>query len=271
MRRRRKRVRVRRQGHAVTDSVPAMSPPLVRTDRSPTQQQQAARVKHRRRVRVRRDCDEERLRQVLQGFAEGDVTRPMSSSRSQPRDGSDIEGAAFSPSPVRVKVRRRVRVRRLEASARSRSRSRSWAQSCSPPGELAQREECRSHRVRVGIDTATGDRIPAVSSRRHADVEPTQPDFDMIDLGAADVASLPQTVYEWLNGLDNGGGALLQYYEVIKREFADFTELATMRIPGACGPSALSAIEPSFWQICGVRQTGHRLLLARGLTALFDA
>jgi hypothetical protein len=91
----------------------------------------------------------------------------------------------------------------------------------------------------------------------------------MIALGAAGVASLPTSVYEWLNGLDNGGGALLQYYEVIKREFgSDFTELATMLIPGARGPSALSAIEPSFWQICGVRQTGHRLLLAKGLSAL---
>jgi len=214
-----------------------------------------------------------KLRQLVQSFADSapgpPATEPSARSRSQPsrRDSSDNE-----PSPVRVMRRRRVRVRRQDASSRSRSPLDDGPTPRSPPDEASYMSR-RRRRVRVRVDAETGARSTVVHQAR-----PVGKSEGIFGEGTEGVEVSSEAegdegdeaaLYSWLEGLDLGQGALLQYYEVIKRKFnSDFEKLAALRLSVPRGPGALGGIEPSFWDICGVRQTGHRLLFAKGLAAL---
>eukprot|EP00929_Paragymnodinium_shiwhaense_P096892 TRINITY_DN5862_c0_g1_i1.p1 TRINITY_DN5862_c0_g1~~TRINITY_DN5862_c0_g1_i1.p1 ORF type:complete len:1591 (-),score=528.65 TRINITY_DN5862_c0_g1_i1:209-4981(-) len=87
--------------------------------------------------------------------------------------------------------------------------------------------------------------------------------------GAGPQTPEEQKVYDWLLGLDNGGGKMAQYFDVLKREFdADFSQIAAARLSEPICAGILGKIDPSFWEVVGVNSTGHRLILARGIDAL---
>ena len=76
-------------------------------------------------------------------------------------------------------------------------------------------------------------------------------------------------MYEWLQGLDNGRGAMLQYFEVTKTEFeSDFSQIAASRLPEPISPGSVGRKDPSFWEAAGVRSVGHKLLFAKGVLQL---
>lgn len=78
-----------------------------------------------------------------------------------------------------------------------------------------------------------------------------------------------QAMWDWLESLDGGRGTLLQYFGAIKTEFdADFTQISAARLPEPMSAGTLGSIEPTFFEALGVRQVGHKLLLARGIMAL---
>jgi len=74
---------------------------------------------------------------------------------------------------------------------------------------------------------------------------------------------------EWLTNLDGGRGSMLQYLDAIKSEFdADFAQIRAARLTQPIAPGALGSIEPSFFEVLGVKPVGHRLLFAKGIMAL---
>eukprot|EP00933_Yihiella_yeosuensis_P048316 TRINITY_DN4441_c0_g9_i1.p1 TRINITY_DN4441_c0_g9~~TRINITY_DN4441_c0_g9_i1.p1 ORF type:complete len:587 (-),score=170.14 TRINITY_DN4441_c0_g9_i1:103-1782(-) len=80
-----------------------------------------------------------------------------------------------------------------------------------------------------------------------------------------------EELFEWLNGLDSGRGSMLKYFVPLRDEFdCDFTQIASVRLAEPIAPGALGSIEPSFFEALGIRQVGHRLLLAKGILKLPD-
>lgn len=78
-------------------------------------------------------------------------------------------------------------------------------------------------------------------------------------------------VWEWLSSLDNGKGNLLQYFGPIKSEFdGDLLQLAAAKLETPVAPGVLGSVEPTFFEVLGVKTVGHRLLLAKGILALPD-
>merc|ERR1740123_2630215 len=74
---------------------------------------------------------------------------------------------------------------------------------------------------------------------------------------------------EWLTNLDGGRGSMLQYLDAIKSEFdAEFVQIRAARLAQPIAPGALGSIEPSFFEVLGVKPVGHRLLFAKGIMAL---
>jgi len=62
---------------------------------------------------------------------------------------------------------------------------------------------------------------------------------------------------------------MLMYFEPIQNEFdADFSQIAAARLAQPIAPGTLGCIEPSFFEVLGVKPVGHRLLFAKGLMAL---
>mmetsp|Transcript_156746 Transcript_156746/g.300635 ORF Transcript_156746/g.300635 Transcript_156746/m.300635 type:complete len:1829 (-) Transcript_156746:72-5558(-) len=76
----------------------------------------------------------------------------------------------------------------------------------------------------------------------------------------------------WLEGLDDGAGALLQYYDILEAEFdADLSMIAAAKVPQPDGGEkrgVLSVVDPSFWETVKVQKTGHKMLFARGIAKL---
>merc|ERR1711924_575942 len=76
-------------------------------------------------------------------------------------------------------------------------------------------------------------------------------------------------LHNWLASLDAGGGRLLRYFDVLCAEFeGDLRQIAAVRLARPVSPGMLGFIDPSFWQVCGVELTGHRILLAKAIRAL---
>jgi len=75
-----------------------------------------------------------------------------------------------------------------------------------------------------------------------------------------------------LEGLDDGAGALLQYYDILEAEFdADLSMIAAAKVPQPDGGEkrgVLSVVDPSFWETVKVQKTGHKMLFARGIAKL---
>jgi len=92
---------------------------------------------------------------------------------------------------------------------------------------------------------------------------------DEMAIVAAPANDTEQGVWDWLEGLDNGRGSLLQYFGAIKREFdADFNMITAAKLPTPFTPGTLGSIDPSFFEALGCKPVGHRLLLAKGILAL---
>jgi len=74
----------------------------------------------------------------------------------------------------------------------------------------------------------------------------------------------------WLEGLDDGAGAMLQYFDVLATEFdADLAQIAAAKVDGGEGKRGiLGAVDQSFWETVRVEKTGHKMLFARGIAKL---
>eukprot|EP00927_Polykrikos_kofoidii_P057640 TRINITY_DN5179_c0_g1_i2.p1 TRINITY_DN5179_c0_g1~~TRINITY_DN5179_c0_g1_i2.p1 ORF type:complete len:1063 (+),score=265.08 TRINITY_DN5179_c0_g1_i2:46-3234(+) len=142
----------------------------------------------------------------------------------------------------------------------------------------------------INGDIGSGEEQPLAEPEGDMDVEdiingdigsgeeqpPVEPEADMNveDNEAHPALVQPQNeneekVWDWLNGLDNGRGALLQYFDVLRNEFdADFSQIGAARLPSPTSSGILQALDPSFFEVVGVASTGHRLLLAKGILAL---
>lgn len=82
---------------------------------------------------------------------------------------------------------------------------------------------------------------------------------------------LEQELREWLAKLDGGRGALLQYFEVLCREFdADLRQLAAMKLDKPATVGFVERVDSNLFEVLGVKQMGHRLLMAKGVVGLPD-
>lgn len=73
-------------------------------------------------------------------------------------------------------------------------------------------------------------------------------------------------VTKWLRSLDPEG-SLLRYSDRIRKEFAHVSELKHAIVaPDAATP--LQRLEPSLFEELGIKMLGHKLLLAKGISAL---
>lgn len=89
------------------------------------------------------------------------------------------------------------------------------------------------------------------------------------DDGKWPAGSREQQLQEWLEQLDGGRGILLQYFESLRQEFsADLSLIRDMRLATPRSNGILGTIDAQLWERCGIRQMGHRLLLAKGINAL---
>eukprot|EP00747_Dinoflagellata_sp_TGD_P031036 gnl/TRDRNA2_/TRDRNA2_135025_c0_seq2.p1 gnl/TRDRNA2_/TRDRNA2_135025_c0~~gnl/TRDRNA2_/TRDRNA2_135025_c0_seq2.p1 ORF type:complete len:661 (-),score=163.64 gnl/TRDRNA2_/TRDRNA2_135025_c0_seq2:50-2032(-) len=78
-----------------------------------------------------------------------------------------------------------------------------------------------------------------------------------------------QQLWDWLTELDGGRGSLQRYFDVIRTEFdADFAQIGASRLAEPIGAGALGSIDPSFFEVVGVKSVGHRLLFAKGILGL---
>jgi len=79
-----------------------------------------------------------------------------------------------------------------------------------------------------------------------------------------------QKLKDWLLGLDDGSGVLMQYFDVLRDEFdADLTQIAAVKGDDGNGTKGLmGAVDPIFWETVKVPKLGHRMLLARGISQL---
>lgn len=88
-------------------------------------------------------------------------------------------------------------------------------------------------------------------------------------------SSVPSTtsLHAWLMSLDDGGGAMLNYFDVLNVEFdGDLDQIAAAKVhnPGQMFTNMgwISSVDPSFWEVVGVQQVGHKMLFARGIAYL---
>jgi len=79
-----------------------------------------------------------------------------------------------------------------------------------------------------------------------------------------------QELKDWLLGLDDGAGVLMQYFDVLRDEFdADLSQIAAVKGDDANGTKGLfGVVDPIFWEAVKVPKMGHRMLLARGISTL---
>eukprot|EP00927_Polykrikos_kofoidii_P010886 TRINITY_DN14595_c0_g1_i2.p1 TRINITY_DN14595_c0_g1~~TRINITY_DN14595_c0_g1_i2.p1 ORF type:complete len:2124 (+),score=411.43 TRINITY_DN14595_c0_g1_i2:108-6374(+) len=73
----------------------------------------------------------------------------------------------------------------------------------------------------------------------------------------------------WLQGLDDGAGAMVQYFDVLANEFdADLAQIAAAKVDGGDQGGILGVVDPSFWDTVRVTKAGHKMLFARGIAKL---
>lgn len=73
----------------------------------------------------------------------------------------------------------------------------------------------------------------------------------------------------WLSSLDDGAGAMLQYYDILCAEFdADVAQIGAAKVVGGEKRGILGVVDPSFWDTVRVEKTGHKMLFARGIAKL---
>lgn len=80
-----------------------------------------------------------------------------------------------------------------------------------------------------------------------------------------------QELHDWLDHVDAGRGVLLQYFDALRHEFgADLSQIRAMKLSAPGDAGIVGSIDKSFWERCGVKQMGHKLMLAKGIHALED-
>lgn len=73
----------------------------------------------------------------------------------------------------------------------------------------------------------------------------------------------------WLEGLDDGAGAMLQYFDVLSAEFdADLAQIAAAKVEGGEKNGVMGVVDQSFWDTVQVEKTGHKMLFAQGIAKL---
>jgi len=78
-----------------------------------------------------------------------------------------------------------------------------------------------------------------------------------------------QKLHDWLLNLDDGAGAMLQYFDVLVAEFdSDITQIKAVKIGGDEANGILGVVDPSFWNVGRVAKLGHKMLFARGIQKL---
>lgn len=77
---------------------------------------------------------------------------------------------------------------------------------------------------------------------------------------------------DWLSSLDNGAGAMLQYFDRLAAEFdADLTQIKACRISDGTDDHEevhLGSIDKVLWEAAGIKKLGHRMLFARGIALI---
>lgn len=72
----------------------------------------------------------------------------------------------------------------------------------------------------------------------------------------------------WLNDLDQGKGALMQYLAALQSEFGSLAQVAAAANPAPASDSVLEAVDPLIFEAMCVQKIGHKLLIAKGVLAL---
>ncbi|CAE8707401.1 unnamed protein product, partial [Polarella glacialis] len=116
---------------------------------------------------------------------------------------------------------------------------------------------------------------PALENSRQRRPADTAPSSSLLPETSSPSTEVPRregreaALHEWLEGLDAGKGGLLQYFDVIRAEFdSDLRQLRAVRLIEPRSAGVVGSIDQSFWQVCGVKTMGHRMLLARGINLL---
>lgn len=75
---------------------------------------------------------------------------------------------------------------------------------------------------------------------------------------------------QWLVGLDDGAGAMLQYFDVLAAEFdCDLSQIAEVKVQSVDEKvGVLDNVDPSFWGTVKVAKAAHKLLFAKGIARL---
>eukprot|EP00929_Paragymnodinium_shiwhaense_P007367 TRINITY_DN11126_c0_g1_i2.p1 TRINITY_DN11126_c0_g1~~TRINITY_DN11126_c0_g1_i2.p1 ORF type:complete len:2684 (+),score=826.66 TRINITY_DN11126_c0_g1_i2:133-8184(+) len=74
---------------------------------------------------------------------------------------------------------------------------------------------------------------------------------------------------EWLEGLDDGQGAMVQYFDILMAEFdGDLAQIAAAKAEAGPQQGLLATVDPSFWETVKVSKAGHKMLFARGIAKL---
>ena len=86
---------------------------------------------------------------------------------------------------------------------------------------------------------------------------------------AATTAALGQRsdLEKWLLSLDDSGDMLLQYWDVLEKEFGGDLQLIKLCGQGQ-GQGVLGKVDPSFWETAKVTKMKDKMLFARGISLL---
>lgn len=173
----------------------------------------------------------------------------------------------------------RSRHRKHKHVSRSRQRSRSRSGHRRGDAQGSRAEPSASRDGRAVLRQYSSNTAEAAAPPRSAKGPPAAPSR----APAAGVWAAPEprppredgagfSLEEWLRSLDQGRGTMCQYLEPLQRESLTVPEalLAAVQESTSAQQSVVSRIDTSLWEILGVQKFGHKLLLARGIIALFD-
>lgn len=163
-----------------------------------------------------------------------------------------------------------------EASRSSSPSSRGRGRRKSKRKKKGKHKESKRYRSRsrraedAGQDEPGGVwELPEEADTRGAEEAGMREEVLGADDGKWPAGSREQQLQEWLEQLDGGRGILLQYFESLRQEFsADLSLIRDMRLATPRSNGILGTIDAQLWERCGIRQMGHRLLLAKGINAL---
>lgn len=193
--------------------------------------------------------------------------KPRPKGRPTPRSDEADAGANGEATNV---AQQRARLDSLLTSLGSRKKELSpppRIKEPSPPPSLQEKETedlfdilMESASVTKPVHAASPKSTKETVSEPHVDdnVKACQPRNDK-----------QEALKKWLEGLDSGRGALVTYFDVIKDEFdCDFGQLSAVKLSNPETPGLLGTIDPVFWETCGIKAMGHKLLFAKGISKL---